>query len=408
MEDLEFLQVYPSLKRMEKSVPQFIFIIWEFSCMSMTLDLAIDLISRPSITPDDQGCQEVIARRLQTLGFEIQHLRFGQVDNLWARCGHTAPLLVLAGHTDVVPVGPVEAWQFPPFTPTLHQGNLYGRGIADMKGGLAAMVTACERFLQANTQHKGSLAFLITSDEEGLAVDGTAKVVDYLQQQGQSIEWCLLGEPASVDKLGDQIKNGRRGSLTGILTILGRQGHAAYPHLADNPIHRFAPLLQELCQHTWDQGNAFFPPTTFQVVNVQAGTGADNVIPGQLEVIFNFRYNTEFTVADLQQAVIQRLKAHHLQYELSWRHSGHPFLTAQGQLLEAVRLVIKEVCGYETALSTGGGTSDGRFIAPTGAQVIELGLLNRTIHQVNECVNIEDLDKLSVLYERILERLLLE
>ncbi|MEN8219429.1 MAG: succinyl-diaminopimelate desuccinylase [Pseudomonadota bacterium] len=372
--------------------------------MSTTLDLAIELINRPSITPNDAGCQPVIAKRLQALGFTIEHLRFGQVDNLWARHGDAAPLFVFAGHTDVVPTGPENHWQFPPFTATLHDGLLYGRGAADMKGSLAAMVTACERFIADHPQHKGSIAFLLTSDEEGPAVDGTIKVINYLQQKGEKIDWCLVGEPSSTERLGDVVKNGRRGSLNGQLTIHGVQGHVAYPFRADNPIHRFAPVLKTLCETQWDQGNDFFPPTSFQITNIKAGTGADNVIPEDLELLFNFRYSTQVTHIQLQEQVSALLDG--LKYTLTWRHSGLPFLTTPGELVTATQQAIYEVCGYETRLSTAGGTSDGRFIAPTGAQVIELGPNNSTIHKINECVSVDELDSLSIIYQRVLEKLL--
>jgi succinyl-diaminopimelate desuccinylase len=376
--------------------------------MSTTLDIAIELISRPSLSPFDAGCQALIAERLQAIGFTSKHLRFGEVDNLWARRGAAAPLFVFAGHTDVVPTGPENHWQFPPFTPTLHQGFLYGRGAADMKSSIAAMVTACERFIAEHPQHKGSIAFLITSDEEGPAVDGTVKVINDLQAKGEKIDWCLVGEPSSTERLGDMIKNGRRGSLNGLLTIHGTQGHAAYPHIADNPIHRFAPLLKTLCETEWDQGNDFFPPTSFQITNINAGTGADNVIPGDLELLFNFRYNTEFTHTQLQEQVTALLDKQGLKYSLNWRHSGPPYLTTTpSTLITTIQQAISEVCGYQTTLSTGGGTSDGRFIAPTGAQVVEFGPVNATIHKIDECVRVEDLDTLSSIYQKILEKLLI-
>jgi len=373
-----------------------------------TVDLAIDLISRPSLTPEDAGCQILIAERLQKLGFEIEHLRFGQVNNLWARRGQTAPLFVFAGHTDVVPVGQVETWKFLPFVPTIHDGLLYGRGAADMKGGIAAMVTACEHFVTEHPEHKGSIGFLLTSDEEGKAIDGTIKVINHLQKRNEKIDWCLLGEPSSAKRLGDVIHSGRRGSLNGYLTIHGTQGHIAFPQLADNPIHRFVPVLLHLCEKQWDQGNAFFPQTSFQVSNIQAGTGATNVIPSDLEVIFNFRYSTEFTDVDLKSQVADLLDNFGLKYTLKWELSGAPFLTKTGELISATQESIKEICGYETKLSTSGGTSDGRFIAPTGAQVIELGHINETIHKINECVKVTDLDRLSHIYQRILKKLLIE
>lgn len=375
--------------------------------MSTTSDLAIELISRPSITPNDAQCQPLIAERLQAIGFKIEPLRFGEVNNLWARRGDTAPLFVFAGHTDVVPTGPENHWQFPPFTPTLHEGLLYGRGAADMKGSLAAMVTACESFIAEHPQHNGSIALLLTSDEEGIAVDGTDKVIKHLQQKSQKIDWCLVGEPSSTERLGDVVKNGRRGSLAGQLTIHGIQGHVAYPHQADNPIHSFAPILQTLCETQWDQGNDFFPPTSFQITNINAGTGADNVIPGDMELLFNFRYSTEVTHTQLQEQITDLLDKHKLKYNLTWRHSGFPFITTPGALLTATQQAIYEVCGYHSTLSTAGGTSDGRFIAPTGAQVVELGPINSTIHKINECVSVADIDTLSNIYQRILEKLLL-
>ncbi|MFK5969216.1 MAG: succinyl-diaminopimelate desuccinylase [Candidatus Marithrix sp.] len=372
--------------------------------MSKTTDLAIELISRPSVTPNDHGCQTLVAARLQNIGFKIESLQFGEVDNLWAIHGNSAPLFVFAGHTDVVPSGPENKWQFPPFTPTIHNGNLYGRGAADMKGSVAAMTTACERFILKHPQHKGSIAFLLTSDEEGPAIDGTVRIVKYLQEQNKQIDWCIVGEPSSEEKLCDTIKNGRRGSLNGQLIIHGIQGHVAYPHKADNPIHRFAPILQKLCDIEWDQGNEFFPATSLQITNINAGTGADNVIPGDLEIIFNFRYSTQVIHTQLQEQIISLLD--NLNYTLTWRHSGPPFLTQPDTLVTATQKAIQTVCGYTTELSTSGGTSDGRFIAPTGAQVIEVGPINATIHKINEYVNIEELDKLSIIYQRILENLL--
>lgn len=373
---------------------------------SATLDLLKQLLSRASVTPDDAGCQPLLGERLAALDFALEPLRFGAVDNLWARRGNDAPLFVFAGHTDVVPPGPESAWRFPPFTPTEHEGMLYARGAADMKASLAAAVTACERFVAQHPQHRGSIAFLLTSDEEGPAVNGTVKVVEHLQQRGEAMDWCLVAEPSSTERLGDVVKNGRRGSLNGYLSVRGVQGHVAYPHLAANPIHLAAPALQALCAEVWDQGNEFFPPTSFQIANINAGTGATNVIPGVLEVGFNFRYSSELTHEQLQARVAALLDAHGLDYELRWEHSGSPFLTSGGDLIDAARAAIREVCGYETELSTSGGTSDGRFIAPTGTQVLELGPVNATIHKVNECVNIADVDKLSKLYQKMLEKLL--
>lgn len=375
--------------------------------MLSTLSLAMDLISRVSVTPEDAGCQELIIERIQPLGFTVERLTFGNVTNLWARRGKDRPLVVLAGHTDVVPPGPIEQWATSPFVPTLRDGVLCGRGVADMKGGLAAMVTAAESFVINHPNHCGSIGFLLTSDEEGVAKDGTKRVVEYLQQQGVVIDVCLLGEPASEERLGDCVKNGRRGSLNGTLTVLGRQGHVAYPHLAMNPIHGFAPALLDLSTTTWDQGNEYFPPTSFQFSNLHAGGGTVNVIPGELSALFNFRFSSSVTIDELKQRVGEILKRHHLNYQLEWSLSGEPFFTPSSPLLVAVQDVILEVTGHPTHFSTGGGTSDGRFIAPTGAQVVELGLLNTTIHQVNEQVAVADLDVLHQIYQRLLERLLI-
>ena len=374
--------------------------------MSETLELAMDLIGRRSVTPEDAGCQATMMRRLERIGFRGESLRFGDVDNLWARRGNDGPLFCFAGHTDVVPSGPTAAWQSDPFTPTVRDGLLYGRGAADMKGSLAAMVTATERFIAACPGHRGSIAFLITSDEEGPSVDGTVRVVEVLEARGEKIDWCLVGEPSSTQRVGDVVKNGRRGSLGGILTVTGRQGHVAYPHLADNPVHRLAPALAELAATAWDDGNAYFPPTTFQVSNIHAGTGANNVIPGSCDVVFNFRFSTESTPESLRRRVHALLDRHGLQYAIDWRLSGLPFLTPPGELVEAARQSIRAVSGQEPTLSTSGGTSDGRFIAPTGAQVLELGPLNATIHQVDECVGVAELDALSAMYEGILRALL--
>ena len=374
--------------------------------MSDTLDLARELIAARSVTPEDAGCQLTLSNRLAPLGFELHPLRFGEVSNLWARRGNTGPLFVFAGHTDVVPSGPENAWTHPPFTPTVADGMLWGRGAADMKGSLAAMITATERFLADHPEPKGSIGFLVTSDEEGPAVDGTVKVVEWLEARNEKIDWCLVGEPTSSERLGDTIKNGRRGSLGATLVVHGKQGHVAYPHLADNPIHAFAPALAELVAREWDRGNEHFPPTTFQVSNIQAGTGATNVIPGELTVQFNFRFSTEVTDAQLRQEVEALLQRHGLDYTIDWQLSGQPFLTPQGELVDAARAAVREICGYDTELSTSGGTSDGRFIAPTGAQVIELGPLNATIHQVDERVAVADLELLSRVYEAVLVRLL--
>ena len=374
--------------------------------MSETLDLAIDLISRSSVTPEDAGCQELMIGRLQALGFHIERLRFGEVDNFWARLGKTTPLFCFAGHTDVVPAGNPADWHSDPFRPGIRDGMLYGRGAADMKGSLAAMITATENFLREHTEPQGSIAFLITSDEEGPATDGTVKVIETLQAREESIDWCLVGEPTSTSKVGDVVKNGRRGSLGCRLLIKGVQGHVAYPHLARNPVHEAMPALAELAATEWDQGNDYFPPTSFQISNIQAGTGATNVIPGSLEVIFNFRFSTETNRQDLEQRVQTVLDSHRLNYEIEWTLSGNPFLTAGGELVRAVQAAIEDATGYVTELSTSGGTSDGRFIAPTGTQVLELGPLNATIHKVNECVSVADLDKLAEIYQRLLELLL--
>ncbi len=374
--------------------------------LSETLKLAIDLISRTSVTPDDAGCQPLMMKRLDAIGFNTEPLRFGEVDNFWARRGTEGPLFVFAGHTDVVPPGPLEQWDSHPFKPELRDGFLHGRGAADMKGSVAAFVTACERFIANHPDHKGSIGYLITSDEEGPATGGTVKVIEHLENRNEKIDWCLVGEPSSTDKVGDVIKNGRRGSLGCTLTVKGTQGHVAYPHLADNPIHRITPALTELCAQAWDQGNDYFPPTTFQISNLHAGTGATNVIPGEVEVVFNFRFSTEVTPEQLQQRVEHIFNQHQLNFTTEWNLSGMPFLTPKGELVTAISDAIKETTGYAPALSTSGGTSDGRFIAPTGAQVVELGPLNATIHKINECVKVADLDALSDIYERILENLL--
>ena len=374
--------------------------------MSDTLALAKDLISRPSVTPEDLGCQALLADRLSKIGFKIEHMRFGETDNLWARRGNEGPLFTFAGHTDVVPTGPEENWKFPPFAPTIEEGLLYGRGTADMKSSIACMVTACERFISQYPKHHGSIAFLITSDEEGPAHDGTVKVIETLEARNEKIDWCLVGEPSSTNKVCDIIKNGRRGSIGCTLKVKGKQGHVAYPHLAKNPIHEFAPVLKILTETEWDQGNEYFPPTTFQVSNIHSGTGATNVIPGDCEVVFNFRFSTAITDAQIRQRVEALLDEHKVDYEIDWALSGQAFLTEQGELVSATQKSIKEICGFETELSTAGGTSDGRFIAPTGAQVVELGPLNATIHQVNECVAVEDLEILSDVYEKMLFNLL--
>ena len=374
-----------------------------------TLQLACELIARRSVTPDDAGCQQLMIERLEAIGFDVQRLRFGDVDNFWAvRNGSSnpsSPMLCFAGHTDVVPSGPEQQWQNPPYQPVIKDGILHGRGAADMKGSLASMVTAVERFVDAHPKHNGRIAFLITSDEEGIAINGTVKVVEWLKQHNIIPDMCLVGEPSSTSKVGDVIKNGRRGSLGAELTVKGTQGHVAYPHLADNPIHRAAPALAELAAEHWDNGNAFFPATSFQISNINGGTGATNVIPGELQIVFNFRFSTEVTAEQLQQRTAAILDKHGLDYQLHWNLSGQPFLTDSGSLVEAAVASINEITGIDTELSTAGGTSDGRFIAPLGTQVLELGPVNATIHQVDEQINAEDLNVLSNIYERILTRL---
>lgn len=376
------------------------------AALSETLALTFDLISRESVTPIDAGCQQLLCQRLEAIGFSIQELRFDDVDNFWAVRGDDGPILCFAGHTDVVPTGPAEDWQFPPFEPKIENGMLYGRGAADMKGSLAAMVTACEQFVADHPDHTGRIAFLITSDEEGIAINGTVKVIEWLEQHNQKITWCVVGEPSSTEQVGDTIKNGRRGSLGASLVVKGLQGHVAYPHLASNPVHSAAPALAELAATSWDQGNQYFPATTFQISNIKAGTGATNVIPGTLDVIFNFRFSTELTQQDLQQRTEKILDNHGLDYDLQWSLSGLPFLTEEGDLVNAAVSAIRDVTGIETELSTAGGTSDGRFIAPTGSEVVELGPVNATIHKVDECVKAEDLNTLSKIYQQLLKNLL--
>ncbi len=376
--------------------------------LSPTLELARDLISRPSVTPEDAGCQELMISRLEALGFKIERLPFEEVTNFWARRGDSGPVFCFAGHTDVVPSGPEDKWQHPPFEPVLEEGYLCGRGAADMKGSLAAFVTAVERFVEHHPDHQGSIALLITSDEEGPFVNGTTRVIDHLEARNEKIDWCIVGEPSSTEKVGDIIKNGRRGSLSGTLKVRGIQGHVAYPHLVRNPIHEAAPALAELAATVWDEGNDFFPPTSFQISNINAGTGATNVVPGEVDVAFNFRFSTEVTAEELKVRVRDILDKHGLEWDIDWILSGNPFLTAAGDLVDASREAIKTILGYDTELSTSGGTSDGRFIAPTGAQVVELGPCNATIHKINERVRASDLDDLSALYENILARLLVK
>ncbi|AYC32067.1 succinyl-diaminopimelate desuccinylase [Pseudomonas cavernae] len=375
--------------------------------LSPTLELACDLIRRPSVTPVDEGCQELMMRRLAALGFRIEPMRIEEVENFWAIRGGDGPVLCFAGHTDVVPTGPREAWQHQPFEALIDdQGMLCGRGAADMKGSLAAMLVAVERFVAIHPQHKGAIAFLITSDEEGPAQHGTKAVVERLRARGERLDWCIVGEPSSTSLVGDVVKNGRRGSLGCTLKVRGVQGHVAYPHLAKNPIHLVAPALTELAAVHWDDGNAFFPPTSFQISNLNAGTGATNVIPGELTAVFNFRFSTESTVEGLQQRVAAIFDKHGLDYHLDWALSGLPFLTEPGELLDAVAASIKAVTGRETQPSTSGGTSDGRFIATLGTQVVELGPVNATIHQVDERILASDLDVLTDIYQQTLERLL--
>lgn len=373
---------------------------------SPVLALAKDLISRPSVTPLDEGCQTLMADRLKDAGFNIEDMVFEDTTNMWARKGTQSPVFCFAGHTDVVPVGDLNRWHTPPFEPVVIDDYLHGRGAADMKGSLAAMVVATERFVKKHPDHKGSIAFLITSDEEGPFINGTTRVIDTLEARNEKITWSLVGEPSSTHKLGDIVKNGRRGSLTGNLTVKGIQGHVAYPHLADNPIHKASPALDELARMKWDNGNEFFPPTSFQIANINGGTGASNVIPGTLEVMFNFRYSTEVTAEILIERVLNILDAHGLDYDINWIFNGLPFLTGDGPLLDATRDAIKKVTGLDTDPQTSGGTSDGRFIAPTGAHVLELGPVNATIHKVNECVKVSDLEQLTLCYEAILENLL--
>src|SRR5271169_1869900 len=374
--------------------------------MSPTLELAQQLISRRSLTPKDEGCLELIGSRLQPLGFKLEFMRCGDVDNLWARRGSSSPVVCFAGHTDVVPTGPVEKWHSDPFTPTVLDGMLYGRGAADMKGSLAAFVTSIEKFVSLHPQHQGSIALLLTSDEEGIAVDGTVRMVEALQARGEKLDYCIVGEPTSVSKTGDTIKNGRRGSLSGTLTVKGVQGHIAYPHLVKNPIHLAAPAIAELAATTWDNGNEYFPPTSWQISNIHGGTGATNVVPGTVEILFNFRFSTASTVEGLKSRVYVILDRHKLEYDLKWEFSGKPYLTPRGDLVEAVSTAIKQIAGIETELSTGGGTSDGRFIVDICPQIIELGPLNTTIHKLNECVAVADLDALSEIYCDVLTLLL--
>ncbi|KMT65125.1 succinyl-diaminopimelate desuccinylase [Catenovulum maritimum] len=373
---------------------------------SEVIELLKDLISRESVTPEDANCQKMMAERLSAVGFDIESMVFEDTTNMWARKGKEYPVFCFAGHTDVVPAGNLKDWHTPPFEPTIIDGYMHGRGTADMKGSLAAMMVATERFVTKYPDHKGSIAFLITSDEEGPFINGTTRVIDTLEARNEKITWALVGEPSSTHKVGDVIKNGRRGSLSGDLVIKGIQGHVAYPHLAKNPIHLASPAIAELSQIQWDKGNEFFPPTSFQVSNIKSGTGATNVVPGDIEIQFNFRYSTEVTADELIQRVLGILDAHGLDYDIEWTYNGLPFLTDSGDLVKAAADAVEEVTRYRPELLTTGGTSDGRFIAPTGAQVVELGPINATIHKVNECVKIEDVELLTDIYEKMLEKLL--
>ena len=374
--------------------------------MSSTLQLTQDLIRRDSITPRDEGCQELLIARLEDIGFTVERMPFGEVSNFWAHRGHGAPLLCFAGHTDVVPTGPLEQWHNPPFEAQIRNEHLFGRGAADMKASLAAFVTACERFVAEQPDHRGRIAFLITSDEEGVATDGSVRVVDALEARGEQIDYCIVGEPTSAQQFGDTIKNGRRGSLSGTLLVHGIQGHIAYPQLAKNPIHLVAPALSELAAEVWDHGNDYFPPTSWQVSNIHAGTGATNVIPGSCEIKFNFRFSTEHTAETLKDRVHEILDQHGLAYELHWQLSGNPFITEPGALTDAIGEAISEVCAVRTELSTTGGTSDGRFIKRIARELVEFGPINASIHKLNECVAVADLEPLSRIYQQTLHKLL--
>ena len=375
--------------------------------MSDTLALLKELISRESVTPEDAGCQALLTQRLEVLGFKAEQLDFEDTKNLWLKRGTAKPLFVFLGHTDVVPTGPLEQWDSPPFEPVIRDNRLYGRGAADMKGGIACFVTAVERFIAKYPEHDGAIAMMITSDEEGLATNGVVKVVEVLEQRNEKIDWCLVGEPSSDKQIADVIRVGRRGSLCARLVVKGIQGHVAYPDIADNPIHRFAPALQALTEEVWDQGNEYFPPTSLQVSNINSGTGAENIIPGELELLFNLRFCTELDEATIKQRVHDIFDRFDFDYEISWRLSGNPFLTSDGALIKAAHAAIKKVTGVDTLDDTGGGTSDGRFIAPTGAQVIELGHLNESIHKINENIPVADLQPLSEVYEQLLIELLI-
>lgn len=374
--------------------------------MTGTLELAKALIARRSLTPDDAGCQEILIERLEKTGFIVERMRFGNVDNFWARRGIDSPVVVFAGHTDVVPSGPAESWFSPPFEPTIRDEMLFGRGAADMKTSVAAFITAIEAFVEDHPDHAGSIALLITSDEEGVAVDGTVRVVEALQARGETLDYCIVGEPTSNKLVGDMIKNGRRGSLSGTLIVQGIQGHIAYPHLVKNPIHMAAPAIAELSTTTWDNGNQYFPPTSWQISNINGGTGATNVVPGTVEILFNFRFSTASTEQELKDRVHAILDKHNVKYDLQWELSGKPYLTPKGSLVEAISHAIEQSYGITPELSTSGGTSDGRFIADICPQVIEFGPLNATIHKLNECVAVADIEPLKLTYQRTLENLL--
>ena len=380
--------------------------------MSDVLALAKDLIARPSVTPDDAGCQSLIAGRLENAGFEIEHSPFGAVRNLWASHGSGSPVLVFLGHTDVVPTGPAAAWTSPPFEPTIRDGHLYGRGAADMKGSVAAFVIALEQFVASHPAHAGTVAVLLTSDEEGDAVDGVRRVVDLFLARGQAIDYCVTGEPSSKEQLGDLLRVGRRGTLSGTLTVRGIQGHVAYPEKARNPIHQAMPALAELCARQWDagfprEGETLFPPSSFQISNIHSGTGANNVIPGSCEVVFNFRFNPGWRAAELEAEVHSVLARHGLEFDIRWHRGGEPFLTSEGKLRQVVRQVMIDRCGVVPDENTGGGTSDARFIAPMGAQVIEMGPVNASIHKIDERVSLDELERLPAIYREIAEKLLL-
>ncbi len=375
--------------------------------LSPTLALAFDLISRPSVTPEDAGCQALMIQRLTKLGFDVEEMPFGDVKNFYAKRGNEGPNLCFAGHTDVVPTGPESEWINPPFEPKIIDGKLFGRGAADMKGSLASMVVAVEEFVTANPDHKGQISFLITSDEEGPFVDGTTRVVDALMERKEKVDWCIVGEPSSTNQLGDIIKNGRRGSFSGNLTIYGKQGHVAYPHLAQNPIHLAAPVIAELSETHWDEGNDFFPPTSFQVSNISSGTGATNVVPGTLNTQFNLRFSSELDFDKIKARILAILEKHDVKHDIEWTYNGLPFLTRPGELVDAIVKSVEDSVKITPELSTSGGTSDGRFIAKMGTQVVELGPVNATIHQINECVEAESLNQLTNIYRKTLENLFL-